>query len=251
MKALYSFILLLVSAAAQAQSPTTPVFNGNSTAYEWWNNQRFHKLRLPLDTLNTENGSIGWKNGVLYGKWNGRFNPITGAGSSIDTSYLSNRINHKLNWSDTSLMLAPYRTRFNNYLLLGDTASMLAPYLRADRLGALNAITLPVGGFKGQVLKKSSDNDYDVTWANDNAGEGTGTGASYSRYTEPFIGTASAQFTISKTPVSGRIDVFVNGIRIPRSAFTLTVNTVLINSAALGYPIAATDQIEIIYESPL
>jgi hypothetical protein len=60
-----------------------------------------------------------------------------------DTLSLSNRINLKLNISDTAAMLSPYQIAINARVKYTDTASMLAPYLRkADTASLSNRINL-------------------------------------------------------------------------------------------------------------
>ena len=75
-------------------------------------------------------------------------------GGSTDTTSLSNRINLKLNISDTTSMLSPYVTgidtaslsnRINLKVNISDTASMLNPYLRkVDTASLSNRINLKV-----------------------------------------------------------------------------------------------------------
>lgn len=55
---------------------------------------------------------------------------ISGGGGATDTTSLSNRINLKLNISDTASMLSSYSSRINSKLNISDTATMLSPYLR-------------------------------------------------------------------------------------------------------------------------
>jgi hypothetical protein len=77
--------------------------------------------------------------GSLYVFKQGAWAAITGAGTTIDTTSLSNRINLKVNISDTAAMLLPYFkdadtsllnlvSRFNLKLNILDTASMLSNY---------------------------------------------------------------------------------------------------------------------------
>ena len=51
--------------------------------------------------------------------------------AGVDTTSLSNRINTKLNISDTASMLLNYQTAINQRLKISDTAAMLDPYLTA------------------------------------------------------------------------------------------------------------------------
>ena len=77
--------------------------------------------------------------GSLYVFKQGSWAAISGAGTTIDTTSLSNRINLKVNISDTAAMLLPYFrdadtstlnliSRFALKLNISDTASMLANY---------------------------------------------------------------------------------------------------------------------------
>lgn len=91
-----------------------------------------------------KNGAIAYDscNAVFY-----TYNPktltwsaVSGGGGATDTTSLSNRINLKVNISDTSNMLSKYlrktdtatiSNRINLKLNISDTASMLSPYLRS------------------------------------------------------------------------------------------------------------------------
>lgn len=68
-------------------------------------------------------------------------------------------------------------------------------------------------------------------------------------YTEPFNGTTANAFTVSRPPIPASIAVYVNGVRLPRSVWTVTVNTVAINAALLTYSTTTADTIEIEYQS--
>ena len=72
----------------------------------------------------------------------------SGGGGSTDTTSLSNRINLKLNISDTASMLSPYLTgidtaslssRINLKVNITDTASMLLPYLKKIDTASLSS----------------------------------------------------------------------------------------------------------------
>jgi hypothetical protein len=78
-------------------------------------------------------------NGSLFVFKQGVWAAISGGGSTIDTTSLSNRINLKLNLSDTAAMLLPYFrdadtstlnliSRFALKLNISDTSAMLLPY---------------------------------------------------------------------------------------------------------------------------
>jgi hypothetical protein len=106
----------------------------------------------------TKNGAIAYDscNAIFY-----TYNPKTltwtafsGGGGSTDTTSLSNRINLKVNISDTSNMLTKYlrktdtatlSNRINLKLNISDTTSMLNPYLRKiDTASLSNRINLKV-----------------------------------------------------------------------------------------------------------
>jgi len=66
--------------------------------------------------------------------------------------------------------------------------------------------------------------------------------------TEAFVGTTNNTFTVSQTPLATSIEVYVNGQKIPKSYYSLTVNTVQINAASLGFSSDTGDRIEIKYQ---
>lgn len=78
---------------------------------------------------------------------------------------------------------------------------------------------------------------------------GSGGGISFSAYVQELQGNSSAQFTLSKSPMSGTIEISVNGIEIPPSCYSITVNTILINTSCIGYGLASTDGLIIKYLS--
>jgi hypothetical protein len=96
----------------------------DSTTYVYSGTQ-WNKVGSLIDTVSLSN------------RINGKLN-ISDTGSMLspylrkkDTVSLSNRINLKLNISDTSSMLSNYRTAINGRVKYTDTASMLAPYLKS------------------------------------------------------------------------------------------------------------------------
>jgi hypothetical protein len=100
---------------------------------------------LIVDTINLKIYSFDFTSNV--------WNLLSGGGTTIDTTSLSNRINLKVNISDTAAMLLPYFkdadtsflnlvSRFALKLNISDTASMLANYATkayADTTGRLYA----------------------------------------------------------------------------------------------------------------
>ena len=107
-----------------------------------------------------------WKNRNVY--------------SVVDTVSLSNRINIKVNISDTSTMLTPYlrksdtaslSNRINLKLNISDTANMLAPYLReADTASLSNRINAKLNISDTSVFLRDSDSSlYQTKYRSDTA----------------------------------------------------------------------------------
>jgi len=118
-------------AADSASLPTYPLL--------WTNGTRRDSSRGALAWTIAENKLWKW-NGTAWSSVGG-----TGGGSSTDTTSLSNRINLKLNISDTATMLLPYRHWTQGYLKaadiagklnISDTAAMLAPYALTSEVPA-------------------------------------------------------------------------------------------------------------------
>lgn len=97
----------------------------------------------------------------------------------------------------------------------------------------------------GETLVYDSANNI-LRWGPASA---TTSGASIPSYTEPFNGTTNNQFTVTRTPISSSIIVYVNGQKIPKSYYTLSVNTVQINAGLLTFTTDTNDKIEIVYQS--
>lgn len=133
-------IFFLGKASAQQYTPMT------AAGYQMKRIKADSTLHIPsfcgvptLRNSTAKDGAIAMDtcNNKLY-KWTNQagWSEITGGGTTIDTTSLSNRINLKLNISDTASMMSPYsRTNVVNAALanklnISDTASMLSPYLR-------------------------------------------------------------------------------------------------------------------------
>jgi hypothetical protein len=135
--------------------------------------------------------------------------------SSLDTTSLSNRINLKLNISDTAAMLSPYQIAINARVKYTDTASMLAPYLRkADTASLSNRINL-----KQDILSLTTTG---------NSGPATLTGATLNipQYqgvlTNPVTGTGTintvAKFTSSSAIGNSNIKDDGNAVSVSTTA---------------------------------
>lgn len=123
-------LLALLFTAASAQVDTTKTLQRvNAHGYLYKNGGFDSSLQLPLDTFRLK---ANWRGVAFKGTtpyyWNGTKWEAFGTGAgSVDTTSLSNRINLKLNISDTAAMLA-------GYLRAIDTSGkyVTAIYRRAD-----------------------------------------------------------------------------------------------------------------------
>ena len=86
-------------------------------------------LLLPSDTITNKTG-VARIGTVLYSGNGTKWTPAT----ATDTTSLSNRINLKLNISDTAAMLTPYAKTIlvNTKVNISDTAAMLSPYAKTS-----------------------------------------------------------------------------------------------------------------------
>jgi hypothetical protein len=118
MRKLILIVFLFISVFSFAQNDTTKYLRNNDYG-SIFNRLKANKaFILPSDTVNNKLG-IAALNGSLYIGNGTKWTVISGSGGgSTDTSSLSNRINLKLNISDTASMLT-------NRLRISDTASML------------------------------------------------------------------------------------------------------------------------------
>ena len=151
-KTLPSILFLLASLSLFAQYPATGnkqrlgyqtsgdglVFRGRANDTVALKSSTINNAYFILDTVNNVLFNyIKTKGGWVFNNTDTVINNIT-----VDTTSLSNRINLKLNISDTASMLAPYfkdadttslnlTSRFATKLNISDTASMLTNYLRS------------------------------------------------------------------------------------------------------------------------
>lgn len=87
-----------------------------------------------------------------------------------------------------------------------------------------------------------------TTWISlDGSGGGGGTPVNY--YTDYFTGSTNSFYSTVKTPIISTVNVFVNGVKIPQSTFTVQNKAVQINSSLLTYATDVGDKVEIIYQS--
>jgi hypothetical protein len=136
--------LLVIGQTAFGQAPSNYVnINGR---YRWIAGMFDSTFHIPKgSTPSLRTGGSTNSGGLFYNTSDSSVYTYTGTqwiklrGVIIDTTSLSNRINLKLNISDTAAMLAPYlrkvdtaslSNRINLKLNISDTASMLNPYLR-------------------------------------------------------------------------------------------------------------------------
>ena len=86
-------------------------------------------LLLPSDTVTNKTG-VARIGTVLYSGNGTKWTPAT----ATDTTSLSNRINLKVNISDTAAMLSPYAKTIlvNTKVNISDTAAMLSPYAKTS-----------------------------------------------------------------------------------------------------------------------
>lgn len=178
-------LLLVVSQVAFGQAPTN--YTNINGRYRWIAGMFDSTFHIPKGTTpSLRTGGSTNAGGLFYNTADSSVYTYTGTqwiklrGVIIDTTSLSNRINLKLNISDTASMLSPYaRTNAVNAGLalkvnISDTASMLSPYLR--KVDTTNK-------FVSQVYKKNgSDSVFYVRggnhlWAfNDSTGNPGGGG---------------------------------------------------------------------------
>ncbi|MFY7963960.1 MAG: hypothetical protein ACOVO1_03600, partial [Chitinophagaceae bacterium] len=113
-------IIMLLPMFSIGQFDTTKFYRSPNVG-EIFRRAKINALMLPSDT-NTNKVGIAQLGGVLYAFGSGKWNAIV----QFDTTTLSNRINTKLNISDTSAMLNVYKHWLVNYLRSSDTSSLLA-----------------------------------------------------------------------------------------------------------------------------
>jgi hypothetical protein len=81
----------------------------------------------------------------------------------------------------------------------------------------------------------------------DGGGGGGSTPVNY--YTDYFTGTSNNFYSTIKTPIIPTVNVFVNGVKIPKSSFSVSNKAIQINSSLLSYGTDSGDKVEIIYQS--
>lgn len=67
-------------------------------------------------------------------------------------------------------------------------------------------------------------------------------------FEDAFTG-ATNSYNIGKTPVAGTVNVFVNGVKLPKESYSVNGNNVLVNTAALSFTLSNADRIDINYQS--
>lgn len=152
-------LLLVVSQVAFGQAPTN--YTNINGRYRWIAGMFDSTFHIPKGTTpSLRTGGSTNAGGLFYNTADSSVYTYTGTqwiklrGTIIDTTSLSNRINLKLNISDTASMLSPYlrkvdtaslSNRINLKVNISDTASMLLPYLRKiDTASLSNRINLKV-----------------------------------------------------------------------------------------------------------
>jgi hypothetical protein len=154
-------LLLVVSQVAFGQAPTN--YTNINGRYRWIAGMFDSTFHIPKGTTpSLRTGGSTNAGAVFYNTSDSSVYTYTGTqwiklrGVVIDTTSLSNRINLKLNISDTSSMLAPYlrkidtaslSNRINLKLNISDTATMLGNYLNNVGYGLIKS---------GQVVRADS-----------------------------------------------------------------------------------------------
>jgi hypothetical protein len=141
--------LILLSVSVKGQTIDGVLYTQFNNYYKWRGGAFDSTLLLPTVTA-----SIGRRPGALrYNTADSSVYSWTGTqwrnvGASTDTSSLSNRINLKLNLSDTASMLLNYRHWTQGYLKsaditgklnISDTSAMLSTYIRSNTAAATYA----------------------------------------------------------------------------------------------------------------
>jgi len=110
MKQLITILLCLITFFAEAQvntNDTNKYFKSYDYGFSYRRLQAREAFIMPTDTVINKLGAVSL-NGAIYLGNGIKWTSIGGGGSSTDTTSLSNRINLKLNISDTLNMLNPY-----------------------------------------------------------------------------------------------------------------------------------------------
>lgn len=135
------------------------------------------------------------------------------------------------------------------YLELGDSA-----YSRKGLLfprGNKDSVLNPVRGLVVFDIVSGTLQQYTGTaWVPLGSGAGIPGGAvEPKKNTQTFAGSSANQWTLAKTPLAGSIVLYINGQRQPAGYYTVSVNTVLLNSSMASYATDTLDVIEIFYLS--
>lgn len=155
------FALLLVSLVGMAQAPSN--YTNINGRYRWIAGMFDSTFSIPKGTTpSLRTGGSTNPGAIFYNTTDSTVYTYTGTqwiklrGVVIDTTSLSNRINLKLNISDTANMLAPYlrkvdtaslSNRINLKLNISDTATMLGNYLNNVGYGLIRS---------GQIVRADS-----------------------------------------------------------------------------------------------
>lgn len=173
-------ILLLFSPMALFSQFDTTRFYRSPNVGDIFRRAKINALMLPSDTTTNKVG-IAQIGSVLYTYSSGRWNSI----GSTDTISLSNRIDTKLNISDTSTMLMPYRHWNAGYTPQTRTISTTAPLQGGGDLSADRTLSIDTAN-TSYISRARADSNY---WRN--GGNSFGTTSS--------IGTNNIQDLIFKT----------------------------------------------------
>lgn len=76
---------------------------------------------------------------------------------------------------------------------------------------------------------------------------GTVTGVG-NMFEDAFTGLTNS-YNLGHQPVVGTVKVFINGVKIPAEAYSVTSNNVLLNTSALSFTLSSADRIDITYNS--
>lgn len=256
MKHIITILLILLSVCAEAQ--TRPgYFTPVATPYEWTWGRFMRGLRPPVDTLSTaEEGSIAVIAGTVYVKRPERWAPAGSSGGAGGTE-----VDPVFQSSAAYTISAPMIAAWNAKLMKDDSA-WLATKAWVNAQGFLKSVQ--AGGAHKHIAADIEDltiavrnmisGGTGITYTKETgviSASGTGSGAQALKpYAQSFVGTSTASFQLTKTPASvSHVQVYINGVKVPQTCQSLTVNTILINVACLGYQINTLDVVEIEYKS--
>lgn len=72
--------------------------------------------------------------------------------------------------------------------------------------------------------------------------------AANNAFEDAFTGAANS-YNLAHMPIAGTVKLYVNGVKIPPEAYTVSGNTVLVNTAFLSFTLSVNDRIDITYNS--